>query len=373
MILIQMTDRIKHLKKQIIAAGVAITVTLSLCGCHSRPAYDPLEGVGTTQVKDDAGRTVTVPEQIDRVAVSGPASQMILTTLAPEKMAGLSASFSTKQMDYFPEDLWYLPTFGQFYGGKASLNMEALIAAEPQVIIDLGDKKVNIASDMNSIQNQTGIPTVFFEATLPEMADAYRQLGTLLHKEEKAEELAGFIEETLAMAERHRTEIPDGGKKTVLYGTGATGLAVNAEGSSQSQVIDIVGGKNAVVPDVLTDKGGGTTVNMEAVYTAEPDVIIVTSDELWQAMADNEWSQLKAVREGRYYAIPSLPYCWMSGPPSVNMILGVWWLGQLLYPDIYNDYDMTETAQEYYRLFWNYDLSEEEAKEMLAHSTILLE
>ena len=55
-------------------------------------------------------------------------------------------------------------------------------------------------------------------------------------------------------------------------------------------------------------------------------------------------------------------------PPSVNMVLGVCWLGQLAYPDIYNDYDMVEVAQEYYKLFWNYDMSDEEAKEMLANS-----
>jgi iron complex transport system substrate-binding protein len=50
------------------------------------------------------------------------------------------------------------------------------------------------------------------------------------------------------------------------------------------------------------------------------------------------------------------------------MILGVWWLGQLIYPDVYNDYDMVDTAREYYDLFWHYDLTEDEAKEMLAGS-----
>ena len=50
------------------------------------------------------------------------------------------------------------------------------------------------------------------------------------------------------------------------------------------------------------------------------------------------------------------------------MVLGVWWLGQLAYPDVYNDYDMVEVAREYYKLFWNYDLSDKEAKAMLSNS-----
>ena len=44
----------------------------------------------------------------------------------------------------------------------------------------------------------------------------------------------------------------------------------------------------------------------------------------------------------------------MSSPPSVNRVLGIWWLGNLLYPELY-DYDMVQVAQEYYRLFWHYD------------------
>ena len=31
---------------------------------------------------------------------------------------------------------------------------------------------------------------------------------------------------------------------------------------------------------------------------------------------------------------------------------------------------MTAVAQEYYRLFWHYDLTEEEARQMLSRSTL---
>ena len=58
-----------------------------------------------------------------------------------------------------------------------------------------------------------------------------------------------------------------------------------------------------------------------------------------------------------------------NSPPSVNRVLGIWWLGNLLFPQLY-DYDMTAVAQEYYRLFWHYDLSAEEAAEMLSRSTL---
>lgn len=350
---------------------ICISMGLIFCvlsGCSSQRTYDPLVGVETMQTEDDAGRSVEVPETINRIAPSGSTAQMILMTIAPDMLVGLSASPSTLQQPYYPEEMWYLPTFGQFYGSKSNLNMEALIDAKPQVIFDLGDKKDNVRADMDTIQRRTGVPTVFYEMTLEKMADGYRKLGALLGREEKAEELARFVEKTVAMAKKNAAKIPEEKRLTVLYGTGATGLAVNADESSQAQVIDLIGAKNAVIPDVVTDKGGGTTMNLESVYTIDPDVIVLTTGGPYAELKDNAWKNLTAVKDDRYYEIPGVPYNWLSSPPSVNMILGVWWLGQVVYPDIYNEYDMNEVAKEYYRLFWNYELTDKEAEELLAHS-----
>lgn len=47
---------------------------------------------------------------------------------------------------------------------------------------------------MDRIQKQTGIPTVFIEANLDDMAAAYRTLGDILNRSDMAEPLAQFIE-----------------------------------------------------------------------------------------------------------------------------------------------------------------------------------
>lgn len=360
------TDKTKRTLISILAAVLLIAV-LSGCGSH---VYDPNEGVETKDVVDDTGRTVTMPAEITKIAPSGSTAQMMLMPLAPDMLVGLSATVSNAQRPYFPESMWYLPTFGQFYGSKSTLNMESLISAQPQLVIDLGDRKTTIRADMASIQRQTGIPTVFFEATLDKMPNAYRQLGEILGRPEQAETLAVFIENTLAMAAEKRAQIPADGVKTVMYGTGATGLAVNADESSQSQVIDLIGAKNAIIPDKVTNKGGGTTVSLETVYQVQPDVILFMSGGPYDSVTDSEWSDLEAIRSGEYYEIPNLPFCWMSSPPSVNMVLGVWWLGQVVYPEIYNDYDIVEVTKEYYRLFWHYELTDEEAEEMLSRSLL---
>ena len=348
--------------------AVVLCLALLLSGCGGTH-YDPLAGVETTVFTDDAGREVTVPASVTRIAASGGTAQMILMTLVPDLLVGLASSPSTAQMPYFPENMWTLPTFGQFYGSKANLNMESLIDAEPQLIIDLGDKKENVVEDMDGIQRQTGIPTIFIEATLEKMPQAYRTLGKLLGREAQAEELAVYLEKTLTMAAENSAKIPDAERKSVMFGTGSTGLACNAVGSVQADVIDIVGAVNAIVSDEISNRNGGTTVNLEQVYVFDPDVILLSAGGPYDTLADSEWSSLTAVKNGTYYEIPNLPYDWMSSPPSVNRVLGIYWLGNLLYPELY-DYDMIAEAQTFYRLFWHYELSEAEAEQMLSRSTL---
>ena len=357
------------MKQRLLAFFLILCLCLPLAACGKKQGYDPLEGVETRVITDSAGRQVEIPAQIQRVAPSGSTAQMILMPIAYDLLAGLSSSPSTAQMPYFPEGVRYLPTFGQFYGSKANLNMESLIDARPQIIIDLGDKKDSIADDMDRIQKQTGIPTVFIEANLDDMAAAYRTLGDILNRSDMAESLARFIEKTVSMARENSAKIPENQRLSVLFGTGSTGLACNAAGSVQADVIDLVGAVNAIIPQEVSNRGGGTTVSLEEVYAVEPDVILLSAGGPYDTLAQGEWAGLQAVQSGKYYEIPGLPYDWMSSPPSVNRVLGIWWLGNLLYPELY-DYDMVQVAREYYGLFWHYDLTEEEARQMLSRSTL---
>lgn len=360
--------------KRVIALVAALCLTITcFAGCGSvkeQESAQSSQGNGTVEFTDSVGRTVEVPESITKVAASGAVAQMILYTLDPDLLVGLANEPTEDQVAYFPESMGKLPVFGQFYGKKANLNMEALIAAEPQIIIDLGDQKDGIAEDMDMIQEQTGIPTVYINAEMDKMADAYRTLGELLDRKEQAEKLASFVDDTLDYAKEKSASIPEDKVKTVMYGTSATGLACNAEGSSQASVIDMIGAENAIKTTEVTDKGGGTAVDLEKVYEFDPDVIILDQEGPFDTLAQGEWANLKAVKAGAYYQIPWKPYSWMAAPPSINRVLGVWWLGQLVYPDVYNDYDVAEKAKEYYSLFWHYELSDDEVADMLANSTL---
>ena len=321
------------------------------------PAENPAEepAAETVMFTDSCGREVELPANITKIAPSGTVATMILAAFAPEELVCVGTKVSENQVPYLYDGIANLPVTGQLYGGKATLNLEELLATGAEVIIDLGDFKKSVADDLTALQEQTGLPCVFIEADLAHLADAFRTLGTILGKEERGEELAKLVEETMTMAAENSAKITEDQQLSVLYSSGSDPLGTNAEGSSQAQVLGIVGAKNAVVLEDVSNKGGGNMINMEQLYNFDPDVVLVT---------EAAWQELRAVKDGRVYTVPCDPYCWLSAPPSMNMILGVWWLGNLLYPEVY-DYDMTAKTQEIYKVFWNYDLTAEEAAAML--------
>ena len=347
----------------------AAMVLSLLTGCASNDGAP--DGEETVAFTDSLGRTVQIPKDLTRVAPSGAVATMILATIAPEYMVSISATPSSAQYKYLPQNLLTLPTTGQMYGSKSTLNLETLLSCDAQIVIDLGDKKENMEADLDALQKQIGIPVIFLEADVVHMEEMYRTLGSILSgKEARGNELADFAAETVAIAAENSAKVTDAERLRVMYTSGVSGLDTNAEGSTQAQVLSLVGAENAIVVPEVSNRGGGNTINLEQLYNFDPDVILFSTGSIYATVAeDPAWGQLSAIRDGKYYEISGMPYNWLSNPPSINMLLGVWWLGNLLYPQYY-DYDMTEKAQEAFRILWNYDLSADEAAEMLQNSTL---
>lgn len=312
----------------------------------------------TRDFTDSVGRVVTIPINLERIAPTGQISQMMLYSVKPEVLVGWSTKLPGEAIAYMPEAVSGLPVFGQFYGKNANLNLEALLASSPQVIIDIGDKKPTHKEDMDALQEQLGIPVIFIEADLNTFPSAYRTLGNLFECEEKTELQASFIEKTLADAAELRGKIA--APKSVYIGTSPSGLDCNAKGSIHADVVEIAGAVNAIEVAEVSNKGGGNTVNLEQLLKANPDVMLFYEQEAYdRAMSDTAWGKLKAVKNKTAYIVPTGPFNWISSPPGVNRIIGIKWLGNLLYPELY-DIDMKAEAQTFYKLFWGYDLTDAE-------------
>jgi iron complex transport system substrate-binding protein len=222
---------------------------------------------------------------------------------------------------------------------------------------------------MDGVSEQTGIPVIFVEATLYTMADAYDALGELLGVPERAAALSAYVRETLALAEENRVRIAEEDRVSVLFGNGEYGLEVAGAGSIHAETIEVAGAENVAVLDRVSGSGRDA-VSIEQVMLWDPDAVILAPDSCYNDIFDDpQWANVGAVRRGAVYEIPLGPYSWLDRPPSVQRALGVLWLGNLLYPELY-DIDMIEETRRFYALFWNCALTEDEARALLANSTL---
>lgn len=322
---------------------------------------------GTRIITDSAGREVEIPSEITKIAPSGPLAQIVLYTVSLDKLAGLAADFSDEAKQYIDEKYWGLPKFGQFYGKNASLNMEALIAEAPDVIIDIGEAKKTVKEDMDALQEQLNIPVIFVEATLPTMADAYEMLGDITGEKEQAGKLADYCRAEIGKADQNAAAIADADRKSVYFGLGDDGLHTNAKGSIHADVIDRIGAVNAADVEAVSS-GGGSEVSFEQVLLWNPDLIIVDSQKLYDTLtADPMWQELDAVKNGKIFKIPTAPYSFMSSPPSVNRMIGIEWLGSLVYPETYTT-DIREEVKNFYQLFYHIDVTDEKLEAILKNA-----
>ena len=352
--------------KRLLALLLALSLSLTLFACGKKEP-DPAENNGSSELRvftDSCGREVTVPANIQKVAVSGPLAQMVVFAIAPDKLVGVANAWDDAAKPYVDAKYLELPLLGQLYGGKGELNLETLLAVAPDVVIDVGEPKGSIVEDMDALQEQTGIPFVHIDAYLATMDETYAMLGDLLAMPNEAQGLADYCR---AIYDRVKAIADSVDKANILYITGDEGLNVIAQGSYHAEVIDMLTNNLAVV-DEPSSKGTGNEEDMEQILNWNPSVVVFAPGSIYATVGSNEnWKTIPAIKDGKYYEVPMGPYNWMGFPPSVQRILGMQWMAKVLYPEA-ADYDMFETTQTYFTLFYHWDLTAEEYSALVANS-----
>lgn len=347
------------------AAIVFLVLALLLCGCGQASVKTVEE---TQEFTDSTGRTVSLPAKITRIAISGPLSQIYILPLAGDMLVGVSTAYAEDAQSYLPAYIYEKAEIGQLYGGKGEMDLEALLAAAPDVVIDIGEAKKTTADDLTALTGQTGIPFIHIDATVATAPEAYRILGKLLGREEKAEELAVWCENTYAMITDMMMQVDAAGaRKTLLYCLGDKGVNVIAKGSFHAETINFMSDNLAVVEEVVSS-GAGNEVDLEQILVWKPEVIIFAPDSCYEDIAlSPQWQSVGAVAQGNFYKTPTGPYGWLSSPPAVQRYLGMLWLGHLLYPE-YTEYDLQEEVTAYYKLFYGCDLTDEMYQKLITNA-----
>jgi len=298
------------------------------------------------------------PQNIHRVLSAGPVSDVLLLSLVPEKLLGLSTHpLSDVQKPFFSQHLQQLSQTGRFAGRGTTASLEKVIQMKPDIIVDIGSITPTYVSTAERVQSQTNIPYVLMNGSLAETPQQLSHLGELLGVKERGQKLANYAHKVLSQTHNIAQKATKSAQLKIYSARGEDGLETGLAGSIHTEVLDWIGAQNVAA-------GAGekiiSRISMEQLMLWQPDVIIAMDNHFYQkVLADPLWQRLPAVKNRRVYYAPKLPFGWLDQPPSINRLLGVSWLAHVLYPELLSYDDYAQNIIEYYQLFYGYSLSHE--------------
>ncbi len=365
-----------------IAILLAVVV---MSGCTQQTATPTVQANNTTTgitaanrtVVDMAGRTVTLPAQINTVIpLYGPAYEK-LDILGAENLIPVAADFDKtnsawahviyKRMDSLP-----------VMSNPSAPNAEALLTYNPDVVFYFGNDQ-NVGAMTNagipvicSVGNTT---TLDAQKTLLNM---YAQVIGTPEALQRAQAYDTYFDQKMSYVTNVTSKIPDS-QKPKVYVTSGIPLRTKGGNSTMSDTVAKAGGI-----DVAQGTPAGTvTVNYEQLLAWNPDIIIIdhapdlpdpstsatsntsAADAVYdQIMNDPQMQSINAVKNHQVYISPQGAFFWDAGEQG---ILQLQWMAQIFHPDQFKTLDMKNELKSFYTEFFDYNLTDDQANLILEH------
>ncbi|ROQ93194.1 iron complex transport system substrate-binding protein [Desulfosoma caldarium] len=312
-------------------------------------------------VTDMAGRTVSFPKPPRRVVCLAPgALRLIVYLQAQDLVVGVEGIEKTRRFGRpyrmaHPE-LADLPLVGP--GGPTSINakpdLEPLLAVKPDVVfVTYMDKAL-----ADEVSRLAGIPVVVlsygrFASFDEDILNSLRVAGKVLGREERAQELARFVEDLRKDLQRRSASVPESKRPRAYVGgigyKGAYGLE-----STELHYIPFLWNRVLhVAASVKSRLGGHLFLDKEQLLTLNPDVVFIDGGGLQLVLEDAKkhlafYKQIKAFQTGRVYLLyPFNAYATNVETALVDAVA----VGKRLYPEQFADVDLGKVADRIYSTF----------------------
>jgi iron complex transport system substrate-binding protein len=148
----------------------------------------------------------------------------------------------------------------------------------------------------------------------------------------------------------------------VYYG-GRSGNPLYSQGNASVMqwFTEIAGGN--YLPKALD--GNFCETDMEKVMSWDPDIILMSgSGNVLDTVTKNpNWSSMRAVKNGKLYAIPAGTFLWeQAGGESVLLAI---YLAKLFHPEQFRDWDMIKETRTFFSGIYGKNISDEDAERIL--------
>ena len=162
-------------------------------------------------------------------------------------------------------------------------------------------------------------------------------------------------------------DLTDDQLKTVYWGnTWGENILSSYALKNRYYEIRLCGGK------LLGPEGGNGNfpeVTTEQLIEWDPDIILVDNHGNYPELVikdmykeDSKWATLSAVKNKQLYRIPAGVFFLDKGTTTTLMLL---WLSTVIQPELFSDINVIDEIKYYYKEFYEYDLTDEEAQKVI--------
>lgn len=193
--------------------------------------------------------------------------------------------------------------------GHSSVDLEALIAAEPDFVIGTADYECQ--TEAVALCRDAGIPAAVFR--VESFDDYLRVLGiccALTGDSERYEQYGVKVGERVASMLAAASAYGEGKRDILFIRAGSSAKSTKAKTSDDNFVCAMLAELNT---NNIADGGGlGDSLSLEAIIDADPEIMFITTMgdesaavEYMTSLLDSEgWRELTCVADGEYYFLP---------------------------------------------------------------------
>lgn len=331
----------------------------------------------TITITDHDGNTVKLPKKIERIAVCDilPLPSVLsvffdsadkIVAMAPSSM---SAAENSLLSELYPE---ILNADTSAISGS-DVNTEELMKLDPQVVFynassaQLGEKLRKAGF------NAVAISVNKWEYNAVETLNQWLDLLSQIFPEEANERAAlvrEYSEKSMKLVQERTNPLKDDERARVffLFKYSDSSIVTSGQKFFGQWWADSIGAVN-VAKELSEDNS--VKVTLEQVYTWNPDTILITNfntfypEDLYNnTVGSYDWSGIDAVKNRKVYKMPLGMY--RSYTPGIDTPITLLWMAKTVYPDLFEDIDITEKTIEYYKTIFDITLTAEQANSIFA-------
>jgi iron complex transport system substrate-binding protein len=195
--------------------------------------------IAQVALTDDATRTVTLPT-VGRVFAAGAPAEVLLYTLAPDKLVGRNRVPEGDALEFFPPAFRQPILIRQLPEVDNPADAE-LVALKPDAYIDYGTVNEDYIASVDAVQKRTGVPGIILDGQLSRIPAVYRRLGPVLGVGAHGTRLADSADALLA---KYRGALSGGAPVRVYLACSADGFQPCLADQSAGEQLAWLGGVN---------------------------------------------------------------------------------------------------------------------------------